>query len=178
MSNKDGHVGFIKLKPAIFAINSDVRQVLIGLAIFCIVAGVGVPTVLAAENLRLRDGISFYQDIDSGFPIKGENMDDVIVGNGKPSIVFFGASDDLNTNRQAKRLVDLYYQLKDTQLKFIPIDVDHPPNRQACDLIKMYYRGYIPAEVVFDSGGKQVWSQIGEVENRVIVEQLHKVLQL
>jgi hypothetical protein len=140
----------------------------------CALSGGNIAT--AAENLRLREGISFYQDIDSGFPLKGDNMDDMFVGDGKPSILFFGASDDLNTNRQAKRMVDLYYQLKDTHLKFVLIDVDHPLNRQALDLIKKYYRGYIPAEAIFDSEGKLVWSQIGEVDNRTVLEQLHKVL--
>jgi hypothetical protein len=130
----------------------------------------------AAENLRLREGISFYQDTDSGFPVKGDKIDDVFVGDGRPSILFFGASDDLNTNRQAKRLVDLYYQLKNSHLKFILIDVDHPPNNQAKELTKKYYRGYIPAQVIFDAHGHQTWSQIGEVENRIVLEQIKKVL--
>lgn len=130
----------------------------------------------AAENLKLREGISFYQDIDSGFPVKADKMDDVYIGDGKPSIVFFGASDDLNTNRQAKRLVDLYRELKDKPLKFILIDVDHPPNNLASDLIKKYYKGYIPEQVIFDRQGRQVWSQVGEVENRLMLEHLDPLI--
>jgi hypothetical protein len=182
MNNKSGHAGFTRLRPATFATDVHYRNSrLIGKfasAYFLIALCTVNLTVnaIAAENLRLREGISFYQDIDSGFPIKADKMDDVSVGDGKPSLIFFGASDDLNTNRQAKRLVDLYYQLNHTHLKFILIDVDHPPNKQAADLIKKYYRGYIPTQVIFDSHGHQIWSQTGEAENRVVLEQLHKVL--
>ena len=62
---------------------------------------------LAADDLKLRSGISYTQDIDSGFPIMGTNMDDCKISVSTPTFIFFGASGDLNTNRQAKRVVYL-----------------------------------------------------------------------
>jgi hypothetical protein len=129
-----------------------------------------------AENLRMRDGISFYHDLDQGFPILAEKMDDVQVPVGKPTVLFFGAAGDLNTNRQAKRIVDLYKKYKAEQIKFIVVDVDRASSPAAKSLIKAYYAGYIPTQVVFDKQGKQKWSHTGEVDGNVISGQLDKVL--
>lgn len=137
--------------------------------------------ILAAEDLKLRPGISFTQDIDSGFPIVATDIDNASIDPSMPTIIFFGAACDLNTNRQAKRLVDIYHKIPKGQVKFIVIDVDHPANDDARKLIKTYYNppgktGYIPFEVILDKSGKAVWSQIGEVEVSVIKGQLDKVL--
>src|ERR1700677_2234067 len=63
---------------------------------------------VAAEDLQLRPGVSFGQDIDNGFPIVGKKMDDVVLEPGRAPLLFFAAVGDLNTNRQAKRVVELY----------------------------------------------------------------------
>ncbi len=136
--------------------------------------------ILAAEDLKLRAGISFTQDIDSGFPIVATNIDDAQLDPGIPTLIFFGAACDLNTNRQAKRLVDIYHKIPKGEVKFIVIDVDHPGNDDARKLIKTYYNppgktGYIPFEVILDKNGKAVWSQIGEVEISVVKGQLDKL---
>lgn len=139
-----------------------------------LVAGGNYPC-MAADDLHLRAGISFTQDIDSGFPIEGSNLNDVSVPAGTAAIIFFGASGDLNTNRQAKRFVDLYKKTPPHSVKFIAIDVDHPANDDAKHLIKTYYKGYIPFETIIDKKGKQVWSQIGEVETNTVKSQLDKL---
>jgi hypothetical protein len=131
----------------------------------------------AADDLRLKKGISFVSDTDSGFPIEGSNLDDVSLESGKASLLFFGASGDLNTNRQAKRVVDLYKQNSDKPIKFILIDVDHPANEQARALMKNHYKGYIPFEVVLDKQGKVSYSSIGEVETGTLAKELDKVLK-
>ncbi len=136
--------------------------------------------ILAAEDLKLRAGISFTQDIDSGFPIVATNIDDAQLAPGIPTLIFFGAACDLNTNRQAKRLVDIYHKTPKGEVKFIVIDVDHPGNDDARKLIKTYYNppgktGYIPFEVILDKNGKAAWSQIGEVEISVVKGQLDKL---
>src|SRR5215470_244836 len=87
--------------------------------------------VWAAEDLRLRDGISFYQDLDTGFPIIGQKMDDVLPAADRPTFIFFGAAGDLNTNRQARRVVELYRKYRASGLKFIVVDVDEPPGQEA-----------------------------------------------
>ncbi len=129
----------------------------------------------AADNLRLRDGISYFHDLDQGFPIVADNLDDVAMPQGKPAFLFFGAPGDLNCNRQAKRVVDLYKKYKTTQLKFILINVDEPPNDAARQLIKKHYSGYIPTELFFDSTGKQSWTHAGEVEFHTLSAQAEKV---
>ncbi len=118
----------------------------------------------AGDDLSLRPGLSFNQDIDGGFPIVGKNLDDTRVDTGKPAFIFFGASGDLNTNRQAKRVVDFYHKISAGSAKFIIIDVDHPANDGAKALIKSYYKGYIPTEVVLDKTGKMSWNQTGETD--------------
>ncbi|MBS2003413.1 MAG: hypothetical protein JST44_18000 [Cyanobacteria bacterium SZAS LIN-5] len=137
--------------------------------------------IFAAEDLKLRPGISFTQDIDAGFPIVATDIDNASIDPNLPTLIFFGAACDLNTNRQAKRLVDIYHKIPKGQVKFIVIDVDHPANEDAKKLIRTYYSppgktGYIPFEVILDKSGKAVWSQIGEVEISVIKGQLDKVI--
>jgi hypothetical protein len=131
--------------------------------------------VYAAENLRLREGISFVKDLNQGFPILAEKLDDTALAAGHPTLVFFGASGDLNTNRQAKRIVDLYRRYRIANVKFIVIDVDKPSGPGARQLIKAHYQGYIPGEVLFDANGKSIWSKSGEVEINTIASELDKV---
>lgn len=131
---------------------------------------------LAADQLKLRDGISFVQDTDSGFPILGERMEDVTVESGRPAVLFFGASGDLNTNRQAKRLVDAYNKYGGKAIKFIVIDVDHPVNAEATKLVKTYYKGYIPFEVIIAKSGSVAWSKTGEVDGAELKAEIEKVL--
>jgi hypothetical protein len=140
---------------------------LAGLVLVC-------PPSTAADDLKLRAGVSFTQDIDSGFPIVATDMDDCSISQGTAAFIFFGASGDLNTNRQAKRIVDLYKKVQSHSLKFILIDVDHPTNDDARKLIKTYYKGYIPEQVIIDKNGKAVYNQIGEVELPVLKSQLEK----
>lgn len=133
--------------------------------------------VLAAENLSLREGISFVQDIDSGFPLVGEKMDDLSIEPGRPTLIFFGAAGDLNSNRQAKRVVDLYRDYRQSRLKFLVVDVDQSPHTNASkSLIKNFYKGYIPQEVLLDKDGKVVFSHVGEIDNKQVSSQINKLL--
>ncbi len=47
-----------------------------------------VTGALAADDLKLRSGISYTQDIDSGFPIMGSNMDDCKIAVSTPTFIF------------------------------------------------------------------------------------------
>lgn len=131
----------------------------------------------AAEDLKLRQGISFSQDIDSGFPIVAEKMDDVSVDQNRPTFIFFGASGDLNTNRQARRVVDLYRKNRSSQIKFVVVDVDHATTPECKQLLKDWYKGYIPAQTLLDRNGNKVWNQIGETDSKVMQAQVDKVLE-
>src|SRR5207253_10858973 len=108
--------------------------------------------------------ISFYQDIDVRFPITAEKMDDLKTEPGKPTFIFFGASGDLNTSRQARRVVDVYRKYKADGMKFVIVDVDQSSNPGVKELLKKHYTGYVPFEVIVSPEGKTVWSQIGEVD--------------
>lgn len=132
----------------------------------------------AAENLRMRDGVSFTSDLDKTFPIVAEKMEDVEIATAKPTVLFFGAAGDLNTNRQAKRIVELYKKYKTAgAVKFVVIDVDKPGSPAAKALIKAHYQGYIPGEVIFDKTGKSKWTHTGECEVNTMANQIEKVLQ-
>lgn len=133
-----------------------------------------VQSALSAENLRLRAGISYVHDLDKGFPIIADKLDDVKIESTKPCLIFFAAAGDLNTNRQAKRIVDLYKKYKD-QVKFVVVDVDHPSNPETKQIIKTYYQGYIPQQVVIDKEGKTFWTHCGESD--AVAGQLDKCLQ-
>jgi hypothetical protein len=151
---------------------TKIKILLIAALAFFMCAG----QTLAADDLKLRKGISFNDDGDSGFPIEATHMDDMQLDPSRATFIFYGASGDLNTNRQAKRLVELYKQSNNKPVKFILIDVDHPINAQATALLKNHYKGYIPFQVILDKGGKVAWSQIGEVENGIMNQQLDRVL--
>ncbi len=130
---------------------------------------------IAANNLRIKDGISFVQDTDNGFPIVADNMDDATITPSTPTVIFFGASGDLNTNRQAKRLVDVYKKVQD-KIKAIIIDVDHPANASVVKLIKTYYKGYIPLTVILDKNGKVSSTHSGETDAGDLKSKLDRVL--
>jgi hypothetical protein len=134
-------------------------------------------SAFAAENLTLRKGVSFTEDKDNGFPIIADKMDDATIDSGKPTLIFFGASGDLNTNRQAKRLVGLYNKFKTKNLKFIVVDVDHSANTKATDLIKKHYKGYIPCQVLLDESGNSVWSKSGEVQEGDVAKQIETTVK-
>jgi len=150
------------------------------IALFSLAIGLGLSTIIvsaaiAAENLRLKDGISFVQDTDNGFPIVGDKMDDTTIDQNKPTLIFFGAAGDLNTNRQAKRLIDLYKKIQD-KVKVIVVDVDHPANANVVKLIKTYYKGYIPLNVVLDKDGKLSTSHSGEMDTGELKSKIDRVL--
>ncbi len=145
------------------------------LCVACSLLGPVGNAVLAADDLQLRPGISFNQDIDNGFPIVGNHLADTTIADGLPTLIFFGASGDFNTNRQAKRFVEIYRKEGNASVKFIVIDVDRPGNEQAKNLVKSYYKGYIPHEILLDKSGKVAWAEVGEVNTATIKRELDKV---
>jgi hypothetical protein len=146
------------------------RSLAVSLLVQCFV----LQTCFGADNLRLRPGISFVHDLDKGFPILADHLDDMKIESGKINLIFFAASGDLNSNRQSRRIVDLYKKYKD-QIKFIIVDVDHPSGADTKQLIKAYYQGYIPQQVVIDKQGRTFWTHLGESDG--IAAQLEKCLQ-
>jgi hypothetical protein len=130
----------------------------------------------AAEGLQLRPGVVFNQDTDNGFPITGTHLADAKIEKGKPALIFFGASGDLNTNRQAKRVVEIYNKVPSKTLKFILVDVDHPLSQESKSLIKTFYKGYIPYEILIGHNGKESWSQTGEVQTNLLRKKIEALI--
>lgn len=181
MNSKDGLAGSIVLRQAIlmpFLKNKGrcSASSFWFLAIILVCHILVCQDVLAAENLRLKEGISFTHDMDRSFPIVADKMDDVSLEPNRPTLIFFGAIGDLNTNRQARRLVDVYKKYKDSDLKFIIIDVDHLRGEAMQQLVKQYYEGYIPGQVLLDKNGKKAWSHVGEVEATMVAQKIDKQL--
>ena len=48
----------------------------------------------------------------------------------------------------------------------VDLDVQRSPEQQ--QLVKQYYKGYIPHVLVLDAHGTRLYNQLGEVESRVI----------
>jgi hypothetical protein len=148
----------------------NLKVVAVMVAALCAIAA---PAVKAAENLRLAPGVSFNSDLGTIFPIVGEKMDDFRVEAGRPALIFFGAPGDLNTARQAKRLVQLYSRHQD-DTKFIIVNVDRPTDASK-QLIMKYYPGYVPAQLLIDKSGKTIWSQVGEISRRKLSGQINQM---
>ena len=136
------------------------RSILLTLAVALIVPR----AALAAENLRLAPGLSFTDDSSSGFPIEGDRLADARIVKGLPTVVFFGASNCWNTNREAERLIALYPRFRD-RVSFVIVDVDHPSDAQQA-LMKAYYRGSIPTLAILDAGGNALYAEAGETARR------------
>ena len=114
----------------------------------------------AADDLHLAPGLSFTDDSSDAFPIRGRHLADATTGDGKATIVFFGASNCWNTNREAERLVSLYPKYKD-RVRFVVVDVAHPSDAQK-DLVAKHYTGSIPTLVVLAPDGSVVYGRAGE----------------
>lgn len=118
------------------------------------------PPARAADDLHLAPGLSFTDDSSDAFPIRGRRLADATTGDGKATIVFFGASNCWNTNREAERLVSLYPKYKD-RVRFVVVDVAHPSDAQK-DLLAKHYTGSIPTIVVLAPDGSVVYGRAGE----------------
>jgi len=63
--------------------------------------------------------------------------------------------------------VDLYQKYKG-RVQFVVIDLDIKRTERQQDLVKSYYRGYIPHVTVLDASGKPVYNSSGEIEESAI----------
>jgi hypothetical protein len=114
----------------------------------------------AADDLHLAPGLSFTDDSSDAFPIRGKHLADATTGDGKATIVFFGAASCWNTNREAERLVSLYPKYED-RVRFVVVDVAHPSDAQKA-LVAKHYGGAIPTVVVLAPDGSVVYRRVGE----------------
>ena len=60
-------------------------------------------------------------------------------------------------------------------MQFVVVDLDLRLSPAQLDLVKKYYRGYIPHVVVLDASGSPVYNQSGEVAEDKIAQILDKL---
>ena len=61
------------------------------------------------------------------------------------------------------------------RVQFVVVDLDLRLSPPQLELVKKYYRGYIPHVVVLDASGGPVYNQSGEVAEEKISEILDKL---
>jgi len=141
--------------------------------LFTVILALSVST-FAADNLRLNQKLDYSSDSQDGPLISGDHLQDGPAA-GKPNYVIIYGEGCYNSKRQARRTVSLWEKYKG-RVNFVVVDLDqeHSPAQQ--ELLKKYYRGYIPHVVVLDSSGGAVYNSSGEVDESTISSILDKAL--
>src|SRR5271154_3562260 len=84
-----------------------------------------------------------------------------------PNYVIMYGEGCFNSKRQARRTVELYNKYR-SRVHFVVIDLDVQRSPEQQQLVKVYYKGYIPHVLVLNGRGEPVYNQSGEVDSRVI----------
>jgi hypothetical protein len=128
----------------------------------------------AVENLKLNQRLDYTSDSQDGPLITGDHLEDATVS-GKPAYAIFYGERCFNSKRQARRTVELYEKYKG-RVQFVVVDLDRPRSPAQEELVKKFYKGYIPHVVVLNRDGKTAYNASGEVEESEISKVLEKAL--
>jgi len=128
----------------------------------------------AAENLKLNQHLDYTSDSQDGPLITGDHLEDGAVS-GKPAYAIFYGEGCFNSKRQARRTVELYAKYNG-RVQFVVVDLDRPRSQAQEELVKKFYKGYIPHVVVLDRDGKTAYNASGEVDSGEISKVLEKTL--
>ncbi len=120
----------------------------------------------AADNLKLNQHLDYSSDSQDGPLITGDHLDDGIVA-GKPAYIIMYGEGCFNSKRQARRTVSLYERYRG-KVQFVVIDLDKKQTAAQQELVKKYYKGYIPHVVVLNSDGTPAYNASGEVNEKDI----------
>jgi hypothetical protein len=120
----------------------------------------------AAENLKLNQHLDYSSDSQDGPLITGDHLDDGPVA-GKPAYIILYGEGCFNSKRQARRTVELYEKYRD-KVQFVVIDLDQKHAAVQEELVKKFYKGYIPHVVVLNRDGKPAYNASGEVDEKEI----------
>lgn len=129
----------------------------------------------AADNLKLNDHLDYSSDSHDGPLITGDHLLDG-AGGDKPAYVIMYGEGCYNSKRQARRTVSLYEKYKG-RVQFVVIDLDQPRSPAQDELVRRFYKGYIPHVAVLGRDGKVAYNSSGEVEESEIAKILDKMLQ-
>src|SRR6266478_3361310 len=124
------------------------------------------PAMFAIDNLKLNSKLDYTSDSLDGRLITGDDAESGFVP-GKPNYVIIYGEGCFNSKRQARRTVELYNKYR-SQVHFVVVDLDVPRSPEQQQLVKQYYKVYIPHVLVLDAHGTPLYNQSGEVESRVI----------
>lgn len=128
----------------------------------------------AADNLKLNQHLDYTSDRHDGMLIDGDRLEDGLVP-GKPTYAVFYGEACFNSKRQARRTVELYDKYKG-KVQFVVVDLDRAQSAAQRELVKKYYKGYIPHVIVLDRDGKAAYNSSGEVDSGEISKYLEKAL--
>jgi hypothetical protein len=124
------------------------------------------PTLFAIDNLKLNPHLDYGSDSADGPLITGTDTQSGFVP-GKTNYIIMYGEGCFNSKRQARRTVELYNKYR-SQVHFVVIDLDVQRSPEQQELVKKYYRGYIPHVLVLDAQGEPLYNQAGEVDSGVI----------
>jgi hypothetical protein len=143
--------------------------------LFAAAAALAIPMPAhAAENLKLNQQLDYTSDSQDGPLITGDHLEDAAVS-GKPAYAIFYGERCFNSKRQARRTVELYEKYKG-RVQFVVVDLDRPRSPAQEELVKKFYKGYIPHVVVLNRDGKTAYNASGEVGEGEISKVLEKAL--
>jgi len=125
----------------------------------------------AIDNLKLNSKLDYTSDSLDGPLITGDDAESGFVP-GKPNYVIIYGEGCFNSKRQARRTVDLYNKYR-ALVHFVVIDLDVPRSPEQQELVKQYYKGYIPHVAVLNARGEALYNHSGEVDS-VYIENILK----
>src|SRR5713226_10541865 len=123
------------------------------------------PTLFAIDNLKLNPRLDYGSDSLDGPLITGSDAQSGFVA-GKTNYVIIYGEGCFNSKRQARRTVELYNKYRD-QVHFVVVDLDTKRSPEQQQLVKQYYKGYIPHVLVLGANGKPLYDSTGEVDSKV-----------
>ena len=124
------------------------------------------PALFAIDNLKLNPQLDYGSDSLDGPLITGSDVQSGFVS-GKTNYVIMYGEGCFNSKRQARRTVELYNKYR-SQVHFVVVDLDVQRSPEQQQLVKQYYKGYIPHVLVLDAHGQPLYNHSGEVESGVI----------
>ena len=132
-------------------------------------------TAYAAENLKLNEHLDYSSDSQDGPLITGDHLEQGAASD-KPTYVIIYGEGCYNSKRQARRTIELYEKYKG-RVQFAVVDMDKPRSAAQEDLVKRFYKGYIPHVTVLNRDGKIAYNNSGEVDSGEISKVLDKSLK-
>ena len=131
-----------------------------------LISALAVPAARGIDNLKLNQKLDYQSDSLDGALITGDDAQSGFLP-GKTNYVIIYGEGCFNSKRQAQRTVELYNKYRD-RVHFVVVDLDLRRSPAQEELVKRYYKGYIPHVAVLDEDGKALYDADGEVASRMI----------